>query len=85
MNNTFTLGYLPDFEPFSSESGGTVSGYGIELCLKIADRVKAELGLSDMQVRYEAVSVARSSAPSSRGRSTSSARRPRKPWRTAKR
>ncbi|KHL68233.1 ABC transporter substrate-binding protein [Pseudomonas flexibilis] len=56
MNNTFTLGYLPDLAPFSSETGGTVSGYGIELCLKIADRVKAELGLSNMQVRYKAVS-----------------------------
>lgn len=55
MNNAITLGYLPDLAPFSSESGGTASGYGIELCLKIADRVKTELGLSGMQVRYQAL------------------------------
>jgi polar amino acid transport system substrate-binding protein len=56
MSNAFTLGYLPDLAPFSSEAGGNVSGYGIELCLKIADRVKTELGLSDLQVRYQPLS-----------------------------
>lgn len=56
MSNTFTLGYLPDLAPFSSEEGGKVGGYAIDLCLKIAERVKEGLGLSDMQVRYQAVS-----------------------------
>ncbi|WP_248915931.1 amino acid ABC transporter substrate-binding protein [Pseudomonas moorei] len=56
-SNTFTLGYLPDLAPFSAQAGDKASGYAIELCLKIADHVKAELGLHDMQVRYQPVSV----------------------------
>lgn len=56
-NNAMTLGYLPDLAPFTSEEGGKVSGYAIDLCQKIADKVKTGLGLSDMQVRYQAVSV----------------------------
>lgn len=56
-SNTFTLGYLPDLAPFSAQAGDKASGYAIELCLKIADHVKAELGLPDMQVRYQPVSV----------------------------
>ncbi|SDH12357.1 polar amino acid transport system substrate-binding protein [Pseudomonas benzenivorans] len=56
-NNAITLGYLPDFAPFSSEEGGKVGGYAIDLCQKIADAVKTGLGLSDMQVRYKATSV----------------------------
>jgi polar amino acid transport system substrate-binding protein len=56
-SNTFTLGYLPDLAPFSSEEGGKVDGYAIELCLRIADRVKLGLGLNDLQVRYQAVTV----------------------------
>jgi polar amino acid transport system substrate-binding protein len=56
-SNTFTLGYLPDLAPFSAQAGDKASGYAIELCLKIADQVKAELGLPDMQVRYQPVSV----------------------------
>ena len=55
-NNLFTLGYLPDLAPFTSEKGGTVSGYGIDLCMKIADRLKAELGLNDLELVYQAVS-----------------------------
>ena len=55
-NNSLTLGYLPNLAPFSSEEGGKVEGYAIELCLKIADRVEIGLGLSDMQVRYQATS-----------------------------
>ncbi len=56
-NNAITLGYVPGLEPFSGEEGGKVSGYAIDLCLKIADRVKTGLGLSDMQVRYQALSA----------------------------
>lgn len=54
-NNAITLGYLPDLAPFSSEEGGKVSGYAIDLCLKIADAVKIGLGLSDLQVNYKAL------------------------------
>lgn len=55
-SNTFTLGYLPDLAPFSSVEGGKAGGYAIDLCLKIADQVKASLGLPEMQVRYQALS-----------------------------
>lgn len=54
-NNAMTLGYVPDVAPFSSKTGETVSGYSIDLCMKIADRVKSELGLPDLQVRYQAL------------------------------
>ncbi|MFZ3203516.1 MAG: amino acid ABC transporter substrate-binding protein [Pseudomonas sp.] len=56
-SNTFTLGYVPDLAPFTSEEGGKVSGYAIDLCLKIADGLKTGLGLADMQVRYQALTV----------------------------
>ncbi len=55
-SNALTLGYLPDLAPFSSEESGKPGGYAIDLCLKVADAVKTGLGLSDMQVRYRAVS-----------------------------
>jgi polar amino acid transport system substrate-binding protein len=54
-SNTFTLGYLPDFAPFSIQAGDKATGYAIDLCLKIADKVKADLGLQGLQVRYQAV------------------------------
>lgn len=56
-SNTFTLGYVPDLAPFSSEEGGKVGGYAIDLCLKIADGLKTGLGLADMQVRYQALTI----------------------------
>ena len=56
-SNTFTLGYVPDLAPFTSEEGGKVGGYAIDLCLKIADGLKTGLGLADMQVRYQALTV----------------------------
>ncbi|MGC1330661.1 amino acid ABC transporter substrate-binding protein, partial [Pseudomonas sp.] len=57
-SNTLTLGYLPDFEPFSGKDGDKVSGYAMALCEKIADKVKADLGLPSLQVRYQPVTVA---------------------------
>lgn len=51
-SNTFTLGYLPDFAPFSVQADDKASGYAIDLCLKIADKVKTELGLPGLQIRY---------------------------------
>jgi len=56
-SNTFTLGYLPGFAPFSVQAGDKASGYAIELCLKIADNVKVELGLPELQVRYQPVAI----------------------------
>ena len=34
-SHTFTLGYLPDFAPFSEQVADKASGYAIDLCLKI--------------------------------------------------
>lgn len=56
-SNTFTLGYLPDFAPFSVQAADTAKGYAIDLCLKIADRVKTELGVPGLQIRYLPVTV----------------------------
>lgn len=56
-SNTFTLGYLPDFAPFSVQAADKASGYAIDLCLKIADRVKTELGVPGLQIRYLPVTV----------------------------
>jgi len=56
-NNTFNLGYLPDFAPFSIQSGDKATGFAIELCLKIADKVKTELGLPGLQVRFQPVTA----------------------------
>jgi polar amino acid transport system substrate-binding protein len=57
-SNAFTLGYVPDLSPFSVQEGDKASGYAIDLCLKIADKLKTELNLPNLQVRYQPVSVA---------------------------
>jgi polar amino acid transport system substrate-binding protein len=57
-SHTFTLGYLPDLAPFSKQEGDKAAGYAIDLCLKVADKLKSELGLSDLQVHYLPVTVA---------------------------
>ncbi|UVM02514.1 amino acid ABC transporter substrate-binding protein [Pseudomonas laurylsulfatiphila] len=56
-SHTFTLGYLPDLAPFSKQEGDKASGYAIDLCLKVADKLKSELGLPDLQVHYQPVTV----------------------------
>jgi polar amino acid transport system substrate-binding protein len=54
---SFTLGFLPDFAPFSTQEGDKASGYGIDLCLKVVDIVKNELGLPTLQVRYQPLKI----------------------------
>lgn len=66
-SNSLTLGYLPDIAPFSSQQGGQPSGYAIELCEQVAAHIKSELGLADLQVRYQAVDEAESIAAVSSG------------------
>ncbi|WP_137974227.1 amino acid ABC transporter substrate-binding protein [Pseudomonas sp. F(2018)] len=51
-SNSLTLGYLADLAPFSSQQGEGPAGYGIELCQRVAERVKRELGLAELQVQY---------------------------------
>jgi polar amino acid transport system substrate-binding protein len=67
-SNSFTLGYLPDMAPFSSQQGDKAEGYAIDLCLQVADKVKAELGLADLQVRYQALDEAESISAVSSGK-----------------
>ncbi|MNJ48799.1 Glutamate/aspartate periplasmic-binding protein precursor [compost metagenome] len=57
-SNTLTLGYLPDFAPFSVQDGGKASGYAVDLCLKVAEQVKLTLALADLQVRFKPVALA---------------------------
>ncbi|MCZ4320704.1 amino acid ABC transporter substrate-binding protein [Pseudomonas anguilliseptica] len=66
-SNSLTLGYLPDIAPFSSQQGGQPSGYAIDLCEQVAAHIKSELGLADLQVRYQAVEEAESIAAVSAG------------------
>ena len=66
-SNSLTLGYLQDIAPFSSQQDGQPSGYAIELCEQVAAHIKTELGLADLQVRYQAVEEAESIAAVSSG------------------
>jgi putrescine:ornithine antiporter len=53
------FGYRADARPFSyrDESGGA-AGYTVGLCLKVADEIKAELGLADLNVQWVPVTAA---------------------------
>lgn len=47
------LAYLPGGKPFTSPgSSGTPEGYGVELCSRVAERVKSQLGLSQLAVDW---------------------------------
>jgi ABC-type amino acid transport substrate-binding protein len=53
-----TLGYRTDAQPFSyRDSSGGPAGYSVTLCQKIADQVKAELGLPTLSVEWVPVTV----------------------------
>ena len=56
-SNTLTLGYLANLAPFSVQAGDNAQGYAIDLCLKVADKLKSELGLPTLQVRYQPIAV----------------------------
>ncbi len=56
-SNTFTLGYRPDFAPFSVQAEDKAKGYAIDICLRIADKVKTELGLPGLEIRYQPVTA----------------------------
>lgn len=56
-SNTLNMGYLADLAPFTGEEGGKPSGYAIDICQKIAERVKTGLGLGDLQVNYKVLSI----------------------------
>ena len=56
-SGTFNIGFVTDQAPFSSEVAGGATGYSIELCQKVADAAKTQLGLSDLKVKYTPTSV----------------------------
>jgi ABC-type amino acid transport substrate-binding protein len=54
----FTIGYRQDAAPFSlGREDGSAGGYSVDLCTAIADAVRQDLGLDDLQVEYRAVTV----------------------------
>lgn len=57
-DGVFNIGYVQDAAPFSYvAAGGQVQGYSIDLCQRVADGVKATLGLSSLNVKYTGTSV----------------------------
>jgi ABC-type amino acid transport substrate-binding protein len=52
------LGYRADARPFAfRDESGNAAGYAVALCQKIAEQVKAELGLSTLAVEWSPVTV----------------------------
>jgi glutamate/aspartate transport system substrate-binding protein len=56
--SAITIGYTETSAPFSSVGpGGTPQGYSIDLCLRIADSIKKDLSLSQLDVKWAKVTV----------------------------
>ncbi|MEM7172098.1 MAG: amino acid ABC transporter substrate-binding protein [Pseudomonadota bacterium] len=52
----FVIGYREDTRPFSFiDEAGTPTGYSMDLCGHVAEAVKAQLDLPDLQVEYKKV------------------------------
>ncbi|OQR30139.1 amino acid ABC transporter substrate-binding protein [Pseudomonas sp. T] len=56
-SHTLTLGYLPERPPFSASEGEGAVGYGIDLCQKVADQLRTQPGLAQLQVRLVALNA----------------------------
>lgn len=57
-SDKLTLGYRTDARPFSFKDGsGNAAGYSVALCRKVADEVKAELGLASLSVTWVPVTL----------------------------
>ena len=53
------FGYQPDARPFAfRDQSGNVAGFTVALCKKVADAVKAELGLQTLNMEWVAVAAA---------------------------
>lgn len=56
--NTVTLGYRVASVPFSfAAPGREPAGYSIDLCRAVVESLKRDLGLANLQVKWEAVTV----------------------------
>ena len=53
---TLTLGYVSNGQPFSYAKDGTAAGFAVELCKKVAEKVKAYADLSSATIQWTAVS-----------------------------
>jgi glutamate/aspartate transport system substrate-binding protein len=59
QSGTMTLAYRESSIPFSYlDDKAQPTGFGYEICEKVADRVKAQTGRSDMKKQYQAVTSA---------------------------
>lgn len=56
-NNSFTIGFVANYAPFSEGNTQAASGYTIELCQRIGERLKQQLKLSDLQIGYQPVAI----------------------------
>jgi putrescine:ornithine antiporter len=53
QSSRIRFGYQPDARPFSfTDSSGKAAGFSVALCQKVADEVKAELGLTALNVEW---------------------------------
>lgn len=56
--SAITIGYTETSAPFSSVgAGGVPQGYSIDLCLRIADAIKKDLSLSQLDVKWAKVTA----------------------------
>ena len=56
--SAITIGFTETSAPFSSVGpGGTPQGYSIDLCLRIADSIKKDLSLSQLDVKWARVTA----------------------------
>jgi polar amino acid transport system substrate-binding protein len=52
------LGYQTDAQPFSYKGGdGQVTGYSVALCERVAEEVKAQLGVAELAIEWVPVSL----------------------------
>ena len=51
------LGYRSDARPFSYEDSGKANGYAAAICQAAADKLKSELGISDLAVEWVPVTI----------------------------
>jgi glutamate/aspartate transport system substrate-binding protein len=53
QTKTIVIGHREDAPPFSyRDAAGTVTGYSTDLCLRVAEKIAARLGLGKIDVKY---------------------------------
>jgi polar amino acid transport system substrate-binding protein len=56
-SNTFTLGFVADYAPFSSGDALDAKGYSIELCRKVGEHLQQQLALPNLQLRLQPLAI----------------------------